>query len=233
MSSIIAMGGGGFSMEPDNPALDRYVVAQTGKARPKVCFVPTASGDAELYVLHFYQAFTELECIPSSLSLFRPPTGDLEDFVMEKDAIYVGGGNTRNMLALWKEWGLDSILKRAHAAGVVLAGISAGANCWFESFTTDSMPGQISVLPGLGILPGSFTPHYDGEAERRPALHRLLLEGRIQPGLASDNSSAVHYQDGALARCISSRREAPVYRVTLAKGEVVEEKLPLTFVGPA
>ena len=230
MSQIIAMGGGGFSMEPDNPALDRYVAAQTGKPHPKICFLPTASGDAEPYVLHFYQAFTKLGCEPSSLSLFQLPTNDLEDYVMEKDVIYVGGGNTRSMLALWKEWGLDHILRRAYAAGVVLAGISAGANCWFEQFTTDSMPGQINVLSGLGLLAGSFTPHYDGEAARRPALHTMLLENRILPGLASDNSSAVHFQDGMLLKAICSRQGAVVYRVALRESQVVEEMLPMTLV---
>ena len=231
MSHIIAMGGGGFSMEPDNLALDRYVIAQTGKARPRVCFVPTASGDAESYVLHFYQAFTELGCQPSSLSLFRLPSADLEDYVMDQDVIYVGGGNTRSMLALWKEWSLDDILRRACTAGVVLAGVSAGANCWFEQFTTDSIPGRITVLTGLSLLPGSFTPHYDGEAVRRPALHSLLLENRILPGLASDNSSAAHFQDGVLVRTICSQQGAKVYQMTVEDGQVVETMLPMTVVG--
>jgi peptidase E len=230
MRQIIAMGGGGFSMEPENLALDRYILDQVGKPHPKICFVPTASGDAELYVLHFYQAFTTLGSEPSSLSLFSPPLGDLEDFVMDKDVIYVGGGNTRSMLAVWREWGLDSIFRRAYAAGVILAGISAGANCWFETCTTDSVPGQIGVLPCLGILRGSFTPHYDGEAARRPALHSLLLENRILPGLAADNSSAVHYQDDSLVRSVCSREGAQVYRVYTDAGQVVEEKLAMTLL---
>ena len=99
---IIAMGGGGFSMEPDNLALDRYILEQTGKSRPVVCFLPTASGDADGYIVKFYSAFTKLDCQPSHLSLFRPPTADLEPFIFENDVIYVGGGNTRSMLALWR-----------------------------------------------------------------------------------------------------------------------------------
>jgi dipeptidase E len=112
MKQIVAIGGGGFSMEPDNPLLDQYVLNQCGAERPKICFVPTASGDAEGYIERFYQAFGRLECRPSHLSLFRPHTADLEAFVLSQDVIYVGGGNTRNLLVLWREWGLDRILRR-------------------------------------------------------------------------------------------------------------------------
>jgi peptidase E len=230
MSHIIALGGGGFSMEPENLALDRYILRQTGKSRPKVCFLPTASGDADSYVLNFYKSFSTLECQPTVLSLFRLPTADLESFVLDKDVMYVGGGNTRSMLALWRNWGLDIILRKAYEAGVVLAGISAGANCWFEQFSTDSLPGELQVLEGLGFLPGSFTPHYDGEAERRPSLHRMLQSGAIQPGLAADNSAGVHFVDGKLARAICSRAGATVYQVKLSGQEAVEEALEMELL---
>jgi len=224
---IIAMGGGGFSMEPDNLALDQYVLNQANKPRPKVCFVPTASGDAESYVFRFYKAFAELEAQPSYLSLFQPPTADLESFILEKDVIYVSGGNTRNMLVLWREWGLDLILRKAYEAGIVLAGISAGANCWFEQCTTDSIPGDLTVLNCLGFLEGSFSPHYDGEEERRPALHYFLKEGKILPGYAADNSAAIHFVDGLLLRGICSEPTAKVYRVSYAEGQVKEEVLDM------
>lgn len=185
MRQIIAMGGGGFSMEPDNLSLDQHILDQVNPPRPSVCFVPTASGDAEGYVLNFYKAFNRLDSQPSYLSLFQLPTADLESFVLEKDVIFVGGGNTRNMLSLWREWGLDLILRKAYDAGVVWAGISAGANCWFEPCTTDSIPGDLIILNFLGFLEGSFRPHYDGEAERRPTLHRLLKERQILPGYAA------------------------------------------------
>ncbi len=230
MRQIIAMGGGGFSMEPDNLALDRYVIRCVGKTSPKVCFVPTASGDADSYILNFYKSFSTLNCVPSYLSLFSLPCANLEDYVMDKDVIYVGGGNTRSMLALWREWELDRILRRAYEVGVVMAGISAGGNCWFEQATTDSVPGQINVLNGLGFLPGSFTPHYDGEAARRPALHRLLQEKKILPGVAADNSAAVHYVDGVQVKAITSRQGAQVYRVGLIDGQVIEEKLEMTLL---
>ena len=223
---IIAMGGGGFSGS-ESLSLDRYILEQTGQSRPKVCFVPTASGDAESYVLRFYQAMASLDCRPSFLSLFRLPTADLESFIMDKNVIYVGGGNTRSMLALWREWGLDNILRQAYQAGVVLAGISAGANCWFEQCSTDSMPGPFQMWPCLGFLAGSFCPHYDAEVERRPSLQRMLQTGEIKPGLAAENNTAVHFVDEQLLQAVSATSTARVYRVTLVEGLVQEIPLDM------
>ncbi|HET7628220.1 MAG TPA: Type 1 glutamine amidotransferase-like domain-containing protein, partial [Bacillales bacterium] len=138
MKQIIAMGGGGFSMEPDNLLLDEYIVAQARNERPKVCFVPTASGDAAGYIDKFYKAFSSLACKPSHLSLFKPPVKDLQSFLLDKDVVYVGGGNTNNLLLLWRAWGLDVSLRKAWEQGVVLAGLSAGSICWFEEGVTDS-----------------------------------------------------------------------------------------------
>ena len=227
MSQIIAMGGGGFSMEPDNPALDRYVLQQARRPRPRVCFLPSATDNVGRYLFRFYQAFSRLDCVPAHLSLFSLPTADLEGFVLAQDVIYVGGGNTRSLLALWREWGLDRIFRQASAAGVVLAGISAGANCWFEQCTTDSVPGELTVLNGLGLLPGSFSPHYDGEPQRRPSLHRFLAAGAILPGYAADNSAAIHFVDGQVLRAVRSQPKAQAYRVSLQGGAVVEAALDM------
>jgi dipeptidase E len=220
---ILAFGGGGFSMEPENPALEKYLLRQAANPRPQVCFLATASGDAESYILKFYEAFLKLDCRPSHLSLFRLPGADLEKFLLEKDILYVGGGNTRSMLALWREWGLDRILRKAYERGVVLAGISAGANCWFEECITDSVPGDLRPLPCLGFLRGSFCPHYDGEAERRPAFHRLLGENKILPGYAADDGAAVHFVDGEPFAMVSSRPNARVYKLSKSREEAVEE----------
>lgn len=227
---LIALGGGGFAMEPDNPALDRYVltVAQSRRAYPRVCFVPTATDNLDSALLAFYRAFAQFDCVPTHLSLFNLPTADLRGFVLAQDLLYVGGGNTRSLLALWREWGLDAIFREAWAAGVVLAGMSAGANCWFEQCTTDSVPGDLRVLHCLGLLPGSFTPHYDGEAQRRPSLHRYLSAGLIRPGYAADDGAALHFVDGQLARAVRSRPAAQAYRVSLRGAEVVEEPLAMT-----
>jgi dipeptidase E len=225
MRQIIAMGGGGFSMEPDNLALDRYVLQQTGKSCPEVCFLPTASGDADGYIVRFYSAFAQLNCKPSHLSLFRLPTGDLESFILEKDVFYVGGGNTRSMLAVWREWGLDAILREAWEQGVVLAGLSAGAICWFEQGVTDSTPGRLETLSCLGYLPGSCCSHYDGEEERRPAYHRLLEADKILSGFGVDDGAALHFVKRGLKRVISSRASAGAYAAEKVGGEVMERVL--------
>ena len=227
MRQIIALGGGGFSMEPDNLALDRYILRQSTKDKPKVCFLPTASGDADGYILNFYKAFSTLNCQPSYLSLFRLPSADLEGYILEKDILYVGGGNTRSLMALWREWGLDGFLRKAYEAGVILAGISAGANCWFEECTTDSVPGDLTILPCLGLLPGSFCPHYDGEKERQPAFHKMIREEKIKPGWAVTNSAAVHFVDEKPVNGICSRPEAKVYFVHAENGVIREDAIEM------
>ena len=231
MRQIIAMGGGGFSMEPDNLALDRYILDQVKKTDPKICFLPTASGDADGYILNFYKAFTTLNCLPSFLSLFRLPTADLEGFILEKDILYVGGGNTRSMLALWREWELDRHLLKAYQSGVVLAGLSAGANCWFENCSTDALPGGLQVLSCLGYLKGSFCPHYDSEPERRPSYQSMIQKGSLMEGFAADDGVAAHFIDEQISRVVSSRPNAKAYRVSRSRGGVEEIILDTEYIG--
>lgn len=171
MRQIIAMGGGGFSMEPDNLLLDQYILSQAYTDVPKICFIPTASGDVDNYIERFYEAFEKFICTTSHLSLFSQNFMNLKAYVMQHDILYVGGGNTRNMLSLWKEWGLDTILKEAYKKGIILAGVSAGSICWFEEGVTDSMNNNLSKIDCLGFLTGSNCPHYDGESNRRPSYH--------------------------------------------------------------
>jgi peptidase E len=231
MSQIIAMGGGGFSMEPDNPLLDQYILDQAGRPRPKICFLPHATDDAVRYVHNFYHAFVKLDARPTYLSLFAPHTADLESFLMEQDVIYVGGGNTKSMLALWREWNLPAILKKACEHGTVLAGLSAGAICWFEAGVTDSIPGRLTPLPCLGFLPGSCCPHYDGEADRRPAYHRLIRAGQVAPGIALDDGAAAHFRGGQLQHSVSSRPHARTYLVRLEGDIARDEPLPINYLG--
>lgn len=230
MQQIIAMGGGGFSMEPDNLALDRYVIEQTGVDRPKVCFLSQASGEARDYIINFYKAFTDLDCRPSHLSLFQPHTNDLTGFLMEQHIIYVGGGNTKSMLALWREWSLDRILLEAGNNGTVLAGISAGAICWFEYSVTDSIPGALTVLPCLGYLSGACTPHYDGEAARRPSLHQAIANDQIIGTYAFDDGAAGHFVDGKLKIVVSSRPNAKGYWVEKVDTEAKETPLETRYL---
>ncbi|WP_342576226.1 Type 1 glutamine amidotransferase-like domain-containing protein [Solibacillus sp. FSL K6-1781] len=230
MRQIIAMGGGGFSMEPDNPLLDRYILKEAKTANPKICFLPTASGDSEQYISRFYSFFNDQNCDPSHLSLFTPPSRDLESFVLEKDILYVGGGNTKNLLALWKEWGLDSILRKAWEEGVILAGLSAGAICWFEQGVTDSYGDGLEPINCLGFLKGSNCPHYDGETERRPAYHKLMETNKLHSGIALDDGVAIHYKEQEIHKIVSSRPNAKAYSVSLEKG-ITERELHAEYLG--
>lgn len=231
MKQIIALGGGGFSMEPENPLLDRYILEQAQVQRPKICFVGTASGDSAGYIERFYTAYETLPCEPSHVSLFKLPEGNLEEFVLDKDIIYVGGGNTRSMLALWREWGMDDILRKAYDRGIVLAGLSAGSICWFEQGVTDSVTGHLGPIQGLGLITGSHCPHYDGEEDRRPAYHELLQSGKLASGVAADDGVALHYHDGELYEVVSSRPKAQAYRVEAVNGRIEEHKLEPAFLG--
>lgn len=230
MRQVIALGGGGFSMEPENPLLDLYVLQQSGKINPKICFIPTASGDSDNYISRYYNFFNKQICIPSHLSLFKPQTRDLESFLLENDIIYVGGGNTKNLLILWKEWGLDTILRRAWEQGVVLAGISAGSICWFEEGVTDSFGDGLEPLTCLGFLKGSNCPHYDGELNRRPAYQNLVAKSKIKPGIATDDGVALHYIDQKLSEIVSSRPNAKAYKVYFNE-EIKEVELKTKFLG--
>jgi dipeptidase E len=221
---IVAMGGGGFSMEPDNPALDLFILDQARRANPSVCFLATASGDADSYIDSFYTAFRKLQCRPMHVPLFAR-TPDLKTVLLEQDVIYVGGGNTKSMLAVWREWEIPALLRRAWEGGTVLAGVSAGAICWFETGVTDSWGAGLNPLPCLGFLSDACCPHYDGEAERRPALHRLIEQGTITTALALDDGAAAHFVEGTLANIVSSRPEARAYRVERVNGQVRETVL--------
>ncbi len=227
---IIALGGGGFSMEPENPALDNYILAQSLKKNPRVCFIPTASGDAQGYTDNFYAAFKKLTCEPSHLSLIREHMVDIEEFVLAQDILYVGGGNTRNMLVLWHEWGLDKIIRRAYERGIILCGISAGAICWFEEGLTDSIPNELNRLQCLGFLKGSASPHFDGEAERRPVFKNKITSGEMLPGIGIDDSCAVHYLNENRFKIIASREGAQVYEFSTVDGELKEITLTSEFL---
>jgi dipeptidase E len=229
---IVPMGGGGFLMEPRNPRLDRWLLGLTRRRRnPRVLFVPTASGDATRYVERFYRAFRRFECHPEHLSLFNRTAADLRTPIVSTDLIYVGGGNTANMLAIWRVHGVDLALREALESGVVVCGVSAGAICWFRSGVTDSFGVPLQPLRnGLGLLPGSFCPHYDGEPRRRPVFHRLIAERQLPGGYAADDGAAILFEDGEVADVVRSRQKADAYRVSLRAGRVVEARLESRFL---
>lgn len=232
---IVAMGGGGFSMEPENPMLDNFVLSLTGKRRPRVCFLATASGDSEQYVNNFHAAFAG-RAETADLPLFNRDGRDLLHFLLSQDVLYVGGGNTFNLLLLWRGHGVHTAIREAYRRGVVLAGISAGANCWFDASVTDSFGPLAPLHDGLGLIRGSCCPHYDGEAERRPAYHRLLMQG-LPPGVALEDGTAAHYVNGELHQVVSSRAGACAYRVERlddqVQEQVQEQALPVRYFGIA
>jgi dipeptidase E len=227
---IVAMGGA--SMDPDDPVF-RSVMELTGSGHPRVCFLPTATGDSAWSVAGFYRAFPARRFVPSHLALFDRTVEDVEAFLLDQDAILVGGGNTANLLAVWRLHGVDEALRRAWEAGVVLFGASAGANCWFEASTTDSyLLGRADpLLDGLGLLPGSFCPHYDTEPARRPSFRRLVAEGRIPPGVACDDFAAAHFVGTELDEVLVGRSGASAYRVEPGPDGAVETSLPTRLAG--
>jgi dipeptidase E len=223
---IVALGGGGFSMEPENPVLDDHVLALAEVSRPRVLFVPTASGDSAEYIGRFRDAFPAERAEASVLTFFERTVEDLRALVLAQHVVYVGGGSTANLLAVWRLHGLDTVLFEAYAAGVVLAGISAGMNCWFAASVTDSFGPRLAGLPdGLGLLPFSACPHYDGEEQRRPTYRRLIAEG-FPGGYAADDGAALVFTDGTLAEVVASRAGAGGYRVERVEGAVRETPLP-------
>ncbi len=204
------------------PLLDDYLLGLARRSSPRICFVPTASGDNENYIVRFYKRFSTAACVPTHLELFRRTVADLDAFARSQDIFYVGGGNVANLLAVWRLHGFHRALRGALAEGTVLAGVSAGSICWFESGVTDSFgDAELSSIGALGFLPGSNCPHYDGEAARRPAFHRLIREG-MTDGLAADDGVALHFVNGTLHRVVSSRVNGQAYRVQ-RQGDAVQE----------
>jgi|SRR5215831_257384 len=228
---IIAMGGGALPQELDNLLLVRYFLAQTRRRKPKVAFIGAAHGDSDAGRLRFYAGFSRFECRPTHLPLFARTPHDLESFVLEQDAIFVGGGNTKSMLAVWRDWGLDRFLRTAWERGVVLGGGSAGSICWFEHGLTDSIAGPLTALPCLGFLPGSNCPHYDSEPLRRPTFRNLVANGTLPDGVAADDGVALHYVDGRLARVVASRPRTRGFSVKRFGRRAVERQLATRYLG--
>jgi len=211
------------------PALDRFVLTLTEKPCPKICFIPTASGDPREQVTRFYERFGGWPCETTTISLFHLGRDRIDPIarLLAQDAIYVGGGSMRNMLAIWREHGIDGAMRTAWERGIVLAGLSAGAMCWFEGGVSMS-GGAPEPVAGLGFIPGSLSVHLDGEVERLPTYRAAVAGGALAPGYAADDGAAVLYRGTELAECVSSLRGARVVRVTPdGAGGVHEEELPV------
>ncbi len=231
----MAIGGGSFGPETDRSVLDDEWLALArlvrGRARPRICFIGTATGDDDSLIARFHAVFGDL-AETSHLALFDRTVEDIQAFLIAQDAIYVGGGNTASLLAVWRAHGVDAALGAAHAAGVVLAGRSAGSICWFEGGTTDSYGPTLRGLTGsLGFIAGSNCPHYDGETQRRPIYHQLIADGSLPPGIAIDDHAAVIFDGPTFVEVVASHAGPAAYRVEPTADDVIETALAARVLG--
>jgi peptidase E len=229
---ILAMGGGGFTVADHTAALDEFVLELTGKPKPKICFLPTASGDQRDQAMRFHERFGSWPCEPSILWLFHLGRDQLNpvEHLLAQDAIYVGGGSMRNMLAIWREHGVDEAMRTAWESGAVLAGPSAGAMCWFEGGISMS-GGAPEPVEGLGLLSGSLSVHMDSGPERLPAYRAAVARGELPPGYAADDGAGLLFEGAELLECVASREGARVVKVTPdATGGVNESEMPVRLL---
>ena len=192
--NIVAIGGGGFGRSLGSLKIEKYIVSLIRKKNPKICFIPTASGDSTYYKLNFYRAFSKLDCITSHIDLFTR-TENLEEKVLTQDIIYVGGGNTKSMLAVWKEWNLHNILKNAYEKGILMSGVSAGAICWFDKGITDSFANELKIIDCLGIVDGIACPHFDEERDREPYVNDVINREIIESCICIEGNCALHIKN--------------------------------------
>ncbi|MFC1661706.1 Type 1 glutamine amidotransferase-like domain-containing protein [Gemmatimonadota bacterium] len=224
----ILIAGGGFGT-----TFIGYLASLTGKERPRICYLPTASADSESGSIRWYQNCAPLNVIPfvqeSFIASYRMDR-TWEEVLLSMDGIVASGGNTLNQQAIWKAQGIDEVLRKAWDRGIVLGGASAGSLCWFEEGTTDSRPIELTKVECLGFIPGSHSPHYDAEGQRRPVYHRMIQSGEMKPGYACDNDAGIYFEGTEIKRVVHTREDAKVYYVSVVGGRVVEEELPAEMI---
>lgn len=214
----------------------KYAASLTGKQNPKICFLPTAAGDAPGYIVRWFESCADLPVRPfvqrSFISSYNQKES-FEDIFMSMDAILVGGGNTLNMIAIWKAQGMDIALRKAWEHGIVLGGGSAGSLCWFEQGTTDSRPGKLTTVEGLGFIRGSHCPHYDAEGERKPLYWSKVKSGEFKSGFACDDKAGIYFENEEVKQVVALNQNSNAYFVTLAGNEVKETVLQKSVLPPA
>jgi len=218
-----------------NRDFTKYVASLTGKPNPKICFLPTATGDAAGYVMRWFETCADLPMrayVQRSFISSYAQKDSFETVFAGMDAILVGGGNTLNMLAIWKAQGIDLALRKAWESGVVLGGGSAGSLCWFEHGTTDSRPGELSKVDGLGWIRGSHCPHYDAEAQRKPLYWSKIKSGEYKPGYACDNNAGIYFENETLKQVVSIDQNSNAYFVSMSGGEIEERMFPKIVLQP-
>ena len=214
MKQIIAIGGGGFGREIKDLKIEKYIVDQSKAKTPKICFIPTATGDDQAYIDTFYKAFNSLECKTSHINFFKR-TINLKKHILDQDIIYVGGGNTKSMLAVWREWELDKILFEAYNNKIIMSGVSAGAICWFKKGITDSWKGNQATIDCLNFVDGVCCPHYDEEPERIPYVKEILVNKEINSCYAIEGYAALHLIDDKPKYNVSFKEDTSCHLVTL------------------
>ena len=224
---IIAIGGGGFGRNPKHNKIEKYILSQIDKAKPNILFIPTASGEDKNYIINFYSCFSKLECSPDHITFFQR-TLRLDSLINKADIIYVGGGNTKSMLAVWREWKLDILLKKAYLKGKILCGVSAGAICWFEQGVTDSWASNLNSMQCLGFIDGMCCPHYQEEKERRPSVHKMMKEDKLISGWSIDGGAAVHFKNENYHKSLRFYDNSNVYFVSKSDKKVIEKKQEIT-----
>tara|TARA_Y100000996_G_scaffold234134_1_gene184152 strand:- start:1163 stop:1861 length:699 start_codon:yes stop_codon:yes gene_type:complete len=224
MKQIIAIGGGGFGRQIKDLKIEKYIINQSNKERPSVCFIPTATGDDQGYIDNFYKAFDSLNCKTSHIDFFKR-TIELDDHISNQDIVFVGGGNTKSMLAVWREWGLDSILKNAYNNGVIMSGVSAGAICWFDKGITDSWKDHQAILPCLGFVDGICCPHYDEEPERIPFVKKVLEEAIVNNCFAIDGFCSLHLVDGVPKFVVNFGDNTDAYDVCCKDNKIIHNQI--------
>ena len=219
---IIAIGGGGFGRNPGEGVIEKYILDQANKKSPNICFIPTATGDNEAYKVNYYATFSKLQCKPTHLDFFKR-TPDLKSLIQAQDVIFVGGGNTKSMLAVWKDWQLNEILREAYEAGVIMCGVSAGAICWFDRGVTDSWSKELKIMDCLGFVTGVCCPHYDEEPERKPFVSKSLSKKVMDSCYSVDGGCALHMIDGEPFKSIVFKKKKNAFLVTM-DNSVLNEK---------
>jgi dipeptidase E len=224
----VLIAGGGF-----NTPFIRYMATLTGKQRPRICYLPTASADRPEGSIAFFKDCAPVDVEPfvqeSFISSYRQTQG-WDEVLLSMDGIVASGGNTLNQQAIWKAQGIDTVLREAWDRGIVLGGASAGSLCWFDEGTTDSRPKDLSIVKCLGFIKGSHCPHYDHEPQRRPLYKKLIASGEMKPGYACDNDAGIYFEDNEVKRVVHTRPDAKAYYVSLVNGQVVEKELQQTEI---
>ena len=220
--NIVAIGGGGFGRTVKDLRIEEYILSLSKKEKPNICFIPTATGDNDSYKVNYYDVFTKLNCNPTHIDFFKR-TIDISSHIPKQDIIFVGGGNTKSMIAVWKDWGLDELLKNAYESGAVMSGVSAGAICWFEKGITDSWAYDLAVMDCLGFVTGVCCPHYDEEPARRPFVKKALTENLIDHCLGVEGNCALHLKDDIPFRAINFGNNKNVFIASLRDGNVSED----------